>query len=669
MHKLWFGMPLLGLSLAFPTSYANTDDMVLDTLVITGTRTERKLLDVPVRTEVISRESIEQSHARDLSEALRLHPGVLLKDIHGKNGTEVWIQGLNSDRVLVLLNGRPISASTGSTVDLTQIATADVERIEIVKGALSALYGSSAMGGVVNVITREPQGPASYELQIDTGSFGDKKLEGDGVLGRRHVNASASRVGSHYKASLMADIRDSDGYDLDPDTYSFDGGRGSKLNVVAEISYLPTDRSTFTYSTSWYDEDTDRNFSTFAPGQGDIEKLDIEQATRFNQTLSWEHQFGEGKNLKGFILSEKFSDITEQDVVLTPVVDQRRIAEIDTLQAELQFDWPISESQMLTMGAVGIKRQLEQRQERSAASEIIQIDEITPGAEQDNIELFFQNDIFVGDRWELVPGLRYQNDSDFGSHLAPKINVLYTPVFAPKLNPRVRFGIGSGYRVPNLKERFYLFDHSSNGYVVLGNTSLKPESSESIQASFEMSLNESTRAEIALFHNRFEDLISTSLDAESSDSQQLQVYRYDNISSARTQGFDVSVVHKLGEQWKLDAAYTLLDAEDLETGLSLTQRPEHQINLGVERKFSDLGSSLNLKAGWQSEQFVDQENETRSPAYTVVDIKYTQPAGKHLTWFAGIENLLDEHLEPSSGGSDLRPKEGRFVYAGLRYKH
>ena len=155
---IYLAVASLSLSNAFAAE--NTTDAAEDavrsneTWVVTGTRTERLLDDTPVRTEVVSREQLDTLHARNVAEALKTVPGLMLKDIHGKGGQEVWLQGLDADRVLILVNGRPVTASTGSSVDVSQLATADIERIEVVKGATSALYGSSAMGGVVNIITR-----------------------------------------------------------------------------------------------------------------------------------------------------------------------------------------------------------------------------------------------------------------------------------------------------------------------------------------------------------------------------------------------------------------------------------------------------------------------------------------------------------------------------------
>jgi outer membrane receptor for ferrienterochelin and colicins len=104
--------------------------------VVSTTKTERSLADVPVRTEVVSAKQVERTHAKDLNEALKYVPGLQLRPIHGKSGYGIWLQGLDANRVLVLVDGHPVSASTGSAVDTTQVAVTDIERIEIIKGAV-----------------------------------------------------------------------------------------------------------------------------------------------------------------------------------------------------------------------------------------------------------------------------------------------------------------------------------------------------------------------------------------------------------------------------------------------------------------------------------------------------------------------------------------------------
>src|SRR5680860_1164781 len=144
----------------------------LDELVFTGTRSERTVLDTPVRTEVVTAREIEQTHARNLKEALTNVPGLQLREIHGKPGYEVWLQGIDADRVLVLVDGMPLSATTGSAIDVSQLAVLDIERIEVVKGAVSAQYGSAAMGGVVNVITPGVGAGVKGMFSADAGTYG-----------------------------------------------------------------------------------------------------------------------------------------------------------------------------------------------------------------------------------------------------------------------------------------------------------------------------------------------------------------------------------------------------------------------------------------------------------------------------------------------------------------
>ncbi len=163
----------------------------LDELVVTGTRTEETLFETPVRTEVVTSEELRRTHARNVREALASVPGVQLREVHGKSGYEVWMQGIQADRVLVLVDGLPMTATTGSAVDVSQLSILDVERIEVVKGAVSAQYGSAGIGGVVNVITRRIEPGWRGSATIDGGSYGEQNPSGrEWDLGRYSGRAS-----------------------------------------------------------------------------------------------------------------------------------------------------------------------------------------------------------------------------------------------------------------------------------------------------------------------------------------------------------------------------------------------------------------------------------------------------------------------------------------------
>lgn len=630
-------------------------------VVVTGTRTEKPLLESPVRTEVVNRKEIERTHARDLKEALEEVPGLLLKPIHGKSGYEAWLQGLDSDRVLVVVNGEPITPSTGSTVDLSQIGVADVERIEIVKGAVSALYGSNAMGGVINVITREPTAPLAWRLNADGGSWGDKNLSGDGTdIARRHLSGKFAVKRPQGYLDLSGDVRDSDGYDLDPSTYRSEGDDGRKANLDTRLAWTPDEETALYLAPRYYREEISNQFTAFAPGVGDIKMKKHEEAARLHTTLGAERKFADSGRLRGWLVYDDWSSITQQDAVATPQIEQQRDAEIDLYRAEMQWDKPWSERHLFTSGLVAGHTALVQNKTENG----LRVDELSDESNR-NLEAYLQDDIFLSERWELVPGLRIQNDSDFGFYAAPKINAMVTPAWFSGVTTNVRLGYGKGYRVPNLKERFYLFDHSALGYMVLGNVNLEPESSDSYQFGIEFAQPGLFHADVSLFHNRIEDLIDTDLNPALSAARGLQIFEYQNTARALTQGVELSGQYHLAPRLQLKGGYTLLDSEDRDTGKSLPRRPEQQIKTGLDYERAEWGSTFTLRAVYQSEEFVDSQNSIESPAWITWDVKFTQAVGKGFQLFAGIDNLTDEHRDPQES-SDFRPKEGRFVYLGVR---
>lgn len=632
----------------------------LDKIVVTGTRTEKSVAEAPVRTEVVDREEIEKTHARDLQEALEDAPGLLLKP-NRKNGFVAWLQGLDSDRVLVIIDGEPISPSTASSVDLSQIGTALIERIEIVKGATSALYGSNAMGGVINVITRKPDRPLSYQLSLDGGGYGNKNLSGDAnELAARSLSANLALKQPAWYAQFNASLRDKDGYDLDTSTFRSEGAAGSKTNLDLRLAWMPDDNTEIYIAPRYYREDINNNISSLAPGSGEIKQKRNEDAERSSATLGFEQKLDDGGRLRGWLLQENWRDVTQQDAIATRAVEQQRTAEIDLYRAELQWDEPWGDEQIVTSGLLLGQETLDQYQDRVGQARAIEVD----AKKKRNIEAYIQDDIFLGERWEIVPGIRIQEDSDFGFYTAPKINAMYTPDWSGSVTTNIRMGVGRGYRVPNLKERFFVFDHSQLGYMVLGNNELEPESSDSYQLGIEFMRSDEFRAEAQLFHNRIKNLIDTNLNPEKSAQTGLRIFDYQNFARAMTQGMEVNGNLRLG-CFDMKAGYTLLDSEDLDTGKTLRERPRHQIKLGVDYEHEAWGTLLSLRGVYQSEEFIDAENVLESPAWTTWDVKLTQRLIGRLSVFAGIDNLTDEHRDPNVL-SDFRPPAGRFVYLGVR---
>jgi outer membrane receptor for ferrienterochelin and colicins len=208
----------------------------LDGIVVTSSKEARFLKEVPVRTEVITAEEIAKKHATNLAEALKNLPGIQLKEIHGKAGQSVWMQGFDSDRVLILVDGNPLPASTGSTVDLTQISVAGVARVEIIKGAASALYGTSAMGGVINVITEKTPQTPQLNLDLQAGSWQEQDIKRT-PLARHILTIAASDRQGPWETQFNAKLDHSNGWKVDPNQESTQGESGQRNNLSGLLGY------------------------------------------------------------------------------------------------------------------------------------------------------------------------------------------------------------------------------------------------------------------------------------------------------------------------------------------------------------------------------------------------------------------------------------------------
>ncbi|RLU00154.1 TonB-dependent receptor plug domain-containing protein [Ketobacter sp.] len=643
-------------------------DLMLDRVVVTGTRTEQMMVDSPVRTEVIDRQDIERQHARNLQEALQVLPGALLNKIHGKTGYEVWLQGIDSNRVLVLIDGEPVSASTGSSVDLSQIGSVNIERIEVVKGATSALYGSNAMGGVINIITRQSDQPLSYALRGDLGSYGDQNINGD-------PSSHAQRSAAGYLAArhdlwygnLNFDGVDSDGFQPYPSSWDQLGPTSQKGTVRGKLGFTPSQGQDLFLAAELYDEDTEYRYTEPNPGNPDY-RTKREQATRttYRAGGTWQGQaFGE---LSIKLFSETFEDTTEQDSAATAFLEQQREAELETNKLMSQWTLNLGHNHRLTSGLDYAEESLSQsRLKRSSATEV-EIDSELAGQQpqRDNLELFLQDEIFIGERLRVLPGVRYQSDSDFGDHVTPKINGSYDlGALNSDHTNMLRVGIGQGYRVPNLKERYYLFDHSEHGYVVNGNPELQPESSDSVQLGWVYATPNLFQFEINFYYNKLTDLIETGLvEPASADNDWITQFAYVNVAEAETRGGEFSTRITPTANTRFNLAYTYLEAKDLTTGNDLGKRPRHQVKGGIDyNPWSPL--TLSLLGQWQSDAWYDLENQHKSPAWSRFDFKLNYQITRQLKLYGGVDNLTDTQRD-FTNSFDLRPDEGRFMYLGLQ---
>lgn len=650
-------LPLLtSLLLAGSLSPASAAEL-LNPVVVTGTLTEKTVNDSPVRTEVVSRQEIERTHAQTLKDALENIPGLQLSQIHGKAGYQVSLQGLSSDQVLVLIDGLPITDSTGSTTDVSQYALATVDHIEVVKGAASAQYGSSAMGGVINVITRPIEPGAALTLESQAGSYGNQNTAQTAwASGLRHHRASLSGGSQTLRARLSAERLDDQGFSTQPDEWAQQGGASQRKQYALRLDWLPTTQGHIWLEGNRYQENDDNRYDLTLPPQQVVPQQHLEAIKRNRVTGggSWRWNNGVRASLKG--VNETYRGNGTEFSNFTVTDARHAWQRMEHVSGQLDLPW--WNNQVWSLGADVHRDTL--RQDMGGTNEL-SVDQ----AQRDSRELYLQNDIFLGDNLELLIGGRWQRDSDFGDHAAPKASLRYSLPSARTSQTHLRLSYGEGYRVPNLKERHFLFDHSALGYKVIGNPDLLPEQSQSWQLGVSHQWQTRLSIDTNVFYNAIRDLIQTD-QANAQVINGISHYSYRNVGRATTRGIETSVKWWPTDALELTSAYTWTDAQDTGNDIDLTNRPTHIARLGANWTLPSR-TTLTLRHRYQSSELIDSSNGARSPAWHRIDFMLNQDIARGLGVFFGINNLLDKQRD-FADPQDFSPITGRFVYAGLRYQ-
>ncbi|WP_323751746.1 TonB-dependent receptor [Marinobacter sp.] len=642
-----FALALLG-----NVGIAEAEALYLDELVVTGTRSERSLLDTPVRTEVVTARELKSTHARSLKEALQYVPGLQLREIHGKPGYEVWLQGVEADRVLVLIDGMPMTATTGSATDVSQLSVLDIEKIEVVKGAVSAQYGSSGIGGVINVITRPTQPGMSGEFTVDAGSYGDQNPSGDAADPARYSARATVQGGvDQLMLRLSASQQHSDGIDPEPENWSQPGDEYDRTDLSLRADWALADEHRLSAAIARFEEDSESRYRLAPPVNADQGKRETVQRTRFS--ISGDHGLAGAVRAGWSAIHETLNDDTLKYSASGRFDDRRAESALSKFSADLGS--PFGARHYLQGGVDFSKGTLDQTIDGTS--------ELNGRQEREGQELWFQDTWMATGNLELIPGVRIQNDSSFGIHTAPKLNARYDLFQTDTLSAFIRAGAGAGYRVPNLKERYFLFDHSSLGYIVKGSESLKPEESLSYQLGAGVSRGRTVWLEVNAFYNDIEQLIQTSDTGEVNDG--VAEYRYENIAEARTWGFETTAGWEPVAPWRFTAGYTYTRTEDKQTGDELNQRPRHQADLGVDGPLPLPSLTWSARVRYQSDEYTNASESSKSPGYTTADLKLNYQLSDQIRLFAGADNITNEQRDFSNADEDLRPVAGRFAYAGL----
>lgn len=604
----------------------------LETIVVTGTRQETPLLETPVATEVIDGERLRAIGAENAAEALATHPGVQLE--RSFNGTTVQLQGLSASRVLVLIDGQRQTGKVGEAIDLSRIAAERIERIEIVKGAASALYGADAVGGVINVITKRAKRGVEARGHLVMGSRLNSDLSGELGLGDDFGNLRLT-AGWHRGRA----------YDLDASDPATNGSGFDELNLAAKAElHLGSAR---VHAQGELNRRALTGVDTNAAGA----IFDRDNRTRtYGLTVGPDVPLDDTSRLQLRAHLSAFSDDYQLDQRGSAALDQRQSTEERLYALNVSY-LTLFEAHALQVGVEGLAETLASPRLGGAA-----------GDRQ-------RASVYAQDEWRLfddelpvivVPGARVDVDSQFGGQLTPKLAIRVDPLPGWVL----RLSYGRGFKAPTFRELLLDFENPSVGYRVEGNPALRPERSSSLQLSSEWTPLELLSLHLNVFRHEVDDIIQTAAQASTAPGAPIR-YLYVNVAQARLQGLEASVRLQPRRRWSLEASYTFLDALDLSTGLPLADRPRHRITTSVSLRLP-TGTTVAARGAWTDARAIAQVAAAgataaplTSPAYVNADLRLEQPLPGGLAAFVGVDNLF------AAGDAQRLPLPPRTFYGGL----
>lgn len=619
----------------------------LNQVVVTGTGTHRRMVDSPIPVNVLTAKDIKEANVTNLEEALTKLTSNFSFSTNGM-GTEMVLNGLNSDYILVLVNGRKLIGDDA----LMRINMANVKRIEILNGSASALYGSDAIGGVINIITDDSKNKidASSTTKVsDHGRFSEAV----------NLDLNVGKLSSYTSYQRQQ----SDGWQLHPMTET--------VNKKGEVKLDPTDKQAFT---GYHSNTVNQSFSyslnhkTTLYAQGSYYNfLNDRPVTEYKYNMYHEnYTYGFGMkyivNKKAYIDADFYSDNYK--------------SAYDYIQESGDFkigDKETRKKQYFYRGNVKSIIKVNSKNKLSAGLEYL--DEKLE-SESDNISnktlytmaLYAQDEWTIAESLQAVVGLRYIYNETFEDHFTPTASIMYR-----EGGFRGRLSFATGFRTPTLSE-IYATDlaKTTNRYTI-GNLELKPEESKNFSLNLEYTHSRFSVSATA-FVNNVTDMINyrTLSDEEAAQYGDYdEVRQRDNIDKVRIKGVNVNANAYLGLGFNLGAGYTLLDARNLITDKPIDKSVKYAGNVNAQwsKNWGLYGLNINMVGRGQGKRY-SETYDYDSSGFMLWDLNTGHTF--NLKYFIlnaglGVENLFDwvddRPWNTKKPYSTIMP--GRAFYASL----
>uniref|UniRef100_UPI00404984EC TonB-dependent receptor plug domain-containing protein n=1 Tax=Gelidibacter sp. TaxID=2018083 RepID=UPI00404984EC len=658
-----------------------TKTEALSEVIVTATRTVRQLSSLPLPVQLVSKKEIQSVNSLRLSDILNEQTGLItVPDFGGGEG--IQLQGLDSQYTLILVDGVPLVGRSAGTLDISRITVGNIKQIEIVKGASSSLYGSEALGGVINIITENPKQGFNGDINSRVGSFDT-------------YDSSINLGYKKEKLAINAFVNSflSGGYDLnDNDALNtVEPFRNYTFNT--KLIYDFSEKTNLFVSGRYYTQNQDYVASEELKGESNINEWNAHLKLSHTYSKKWSSYF------------EFYSTRYKADEYLNNP-DASRYSESDydqlMIRPEIRATYsPTDKSAFI--GGLGWNHETLNRTDFSTQPEFN-----SPYA-------YLQFDTNPTEKINIILGARFDNHSEYESQFSPKAAIRYE--LSEKL--AVKGSVGYGFKAPDFRQLYFDFTNSTVGYTVLGynavidkineldaqgqianivvplsnfDNELQPENSISINVGADYNVTSKLKLSINAFRNNINDLIDTRVIANKTNGQ--NVFSYFNVNEVYTQGLEFNSTFKLNNQLKFSGGYQLLFAKDKEAErafengevyarltpsspsfqlekndyFGLYSRSRHMANVKVFYEFPNWDLDANIRGTYRSKYGLFDTNGNNYldayddfvDGYTVWDIAINKTIYDNYQFGFGIDNLLG-----FTDTQNISNISGRIIYGTL----
>ena len=605
----------------------------LDEVVVTATRTEQVVKETPASVEVITRKDIETMGAQNVLGALKLALNLNISEA-GMTGNQVSLRGMNTNQSLILIDGRRLAGEdTGTTAnvyELNRININNVERIEIVRGPVSSLYGSDALGGVINIIMRKPEKQQST-IGLSTGN--------------RQQNASYHLdLGKQGKWAWSLDTSFTDNKEV---------SRSDSTNMFGPRQFYNVSGT--------YDLAADKKLDVFYERMSEHLKSDFDDGSRdyYNNTRNSYGLTLRGWTKRGNYELRSYYNELEKDndtrLAAGTYSDFDR-ARYKTWVIDGKNTMRLDNEHTLTLG--GEYRTNEYRgtrlEDNGDAPAVITEHGISKTISEKKIEYqaaYVQDEWKVSDKLLLIPSLRYDDSDKFEDSLSPKLGMTYK--FAD--NFRLKTNIGKGFKAPSISELYMKMTHRPipmMTVIVLGNPALKPEKSTSLDISLEGESG-ANFGKVTYFDNDVTDLIDT----QTTRVGMVYTSKYINVDKAKIKGWELEGGRHLSDRFILKTAYTHLDARNAKTNEFLDNRAKDRYS--VQLHYDDSKNTGISGILWQ-DWVRDYRYSDVDYSYNTLNFTINKKWNDSYSTYFGVDNILDKKI-------DALVLEGRLWRLGMNF--